>query len=81
MRHGGLAREGQEDSQEGGWTHQSLGLLDVFMSEEELSVEIAEVDCVEINDVNLPEPSEDKVFEKLAADAAGAYEEDARLGR
>jgi hypothetical protein len=53
----------------------------MFVSEEELAVEVAEVDCVEIDDVDFAEASEGEVLEKFAADPAGADEEDAGLGR
>lgn len=57
-----------------------LWLLNVFLSEEKLTVEIGEINCIEVNDVNLTEPSEDEVFEELAANAAGADKEDFGLG-
>jgi hypothetical protein len=57
-----------------------LGLFDVFLSEKELSVEIAQVYGIEINDVNLAEARFDEIFEKLAANAACANEKNARLG-
>jgi hypothetical protein len=53
----------------------------MFVSEEELAVEVAEVDCVEIDDVDFAEAGEGEVLEKFAADPAGADEEDAGLGR
>lgn len=62
-----------------GWTHQSLGFLDVFMSEKKLSIEVTEIDSIEIDDVNFAEASQDEVFEKFAADAAGADKENTRL--
>ena len=40
------------------WTHQSFGLLDVLMAKQELSIEITEVNCVQIDDVNLAETGE-----------------------
>lgn len=49
------------------------------MSEEELTVEIAEIDCVEIDDVNFTKARQGKVLEQFAANAAGADEKDARL--
>lgn len=53
-------------------THQSLRLLDVFMSEEELPVQIAQIDSIKIDDMDLPEASEDKVLEKFTSDTPGA---------
>jgi hypothetical protein len=35
----------------------------VFVSEEELTVEVAQVNCIEIDDVNVAEPGEDEVFQ------------------
>ena len=52
-------------------TNQSLRLFDVFMTEEELAIEVAEIDGVKIDDVDLTEASEDKILQKLTADAAG----------
>lgn len=39
-----------------------------------MSVEVTEVNGIEVDDVNLPETGEDEVLEKFAADAAGADE-------
>lgn len=49
-----------------------FGLLDMFMSKEELTVEVAEIDGVQIDDVDLAKASEDEVLEEFAADATGA---------
>jgi len=54
-------------------------LLDMLMTEEKLSVEVAEIDCVKIDDVDFAEASQDKVLEQFAANTACADEEDARL--
>lgn len=43
-------------------THQGFGLLDVFMAEKELSVQVAEVDSIQIDDVHFAEAGEDEVF-------------------
>lgn len=51
------------------------------MAEEKLSIEIAEVDSVEIDDVDFAKAGEDEVLEQFAADAASADEQDARLER
>lgn len=47
----------------------------MFMAKEKLSVEVAEIDGVEIDDVNLAEAGQDEVLEQLAANAASAYQE------
>lgn len=49
------------------------------MSEKELSVQVTEVNSVEIDDVNFAEAGKDEVFQKLAADTTSANQEDARL--
>ena len=42
--------------------HQSLGLLYMLLTKEELTIEVAEVDGVQIDDVDLAEAGEDKVL-------------------
>jgi hypothetical protein len=44
----------------------------MFVSKEELAVEIAQVDCVKVNDVNFAEAGQCKVLEEFTADTAGA---------
>jgi hypothetical protein len=51
----------------------------VLVAEEKLAVEVAEVDGVEVDDVDLAEAGEDEVLEQLASDSSGAYHQDARL--
>lgn len=60
-------------------TYQGLGLFDVLVPEEELAVEIGKVDGVQVYDVNVAESGEHEVLEQLAADAASADHENARL--
>jgi hypothetical protein len=60
-------------------SYQRLGLFDVFVSEQKLPVEVAEVNGIEVDNVDFAEASEDKVLEKFAAYSAGADHEDARL--
>ena len=45
----------------------------MLLSEEELAVQIAQIDGVEIDDVDLAETSQDEVLEKLASDTASAH--------
>lgn len=45
-------------------------------AEQELAVEIAQVDGVQVDDVDLAEAREDEVLEQFAADAASADHED-----
>lgn len=49
------------------------------MTEEELSIQIAEVDGVQIYNVNFAESREDKVLKKFAANSSSADHEDAGL--
>ena len=60
-------------------SHQSLRLLDMFLTKEELTVEVAEVNGVQINDVDLAEAGEDKILQKLAANSTSADHQNARL--
>ena len=53
-------------------THQSLGFLNMFMPEEELPVQIAQIDGVKIHNMNLTEASEDEILQKLTSDTSGA---------
>lgn len=53
-------------------THQSLGLLDMFVSEEELPVQIAQIDSIKIHDMDLPEASEDEILEEFTSNTSGA---------
>lgn len=50
--------------------------LDICLSEEELTVQVGEVDRVEVDDLDVSESDEDEVFEEFAADAAGADDEE-----
>lgn len=49
----------------------------MFIAEQKLAVQVAEVDGVQVNDVDLSKASENQVLEKLAADATGSYHQDA----
>lgn len=59
--------------------YQSFRLLDVFVSEEKLPVEVTQVDGVEVDDVDVTKTEEDDVFEEFATDATGTDHEDSRL--
>ena len=69
----GRQLQGRKGSEGEGPTHQGLGLLDVFVSEEKLSIQVTQVNGIKINNVDLAEPGHNEVFEELASDAAGAY--------
>jgi len=47
----------------------------VFKTEEKLAIQIAQVDCIEIDDVDFAKPGQEEVLEQLAADAASAHEQ------
>lgn len=51
----------------------------MLVAEQELAVQVAEVDSVEVDDMDFPKASKDKVLEQLAANATSSYHEDARL--
>jgi hypothetical protein len=51
----------------------------VLVAEQELAIEVAQVDGVEVDDVDLAKAGEDKVLEELAADATSSHHQDARL--
>lgn len=53
-------------------TYDSFWLLDMFVSEEELAVEVAEVDCVEVDDMYFAEAGQGEVLEEFAANATCA---------
>ena len=55
-------------------TNQGLRLLNVLMSEQKLAVEIAQVDGVEVNNMDFHESSEDEILKKFATDATCAYQ-------
>ena len=51
----------------------------MFVPEEKLAIEIAEIDGVKVDNVNLTETSEDNILQQLATDAAGTDHQNARL--
>jgi hypothetical protein len=51
----------------------------MLIPEKELPIEVAEVDGVEVDDVDLAKAGEDEVLEKLASDSSGAYHQNTRL--
>lgn len=51
----------------------------MFETEEKLAIQITQVYCVEIDDVNLAKAGKEQVLEQLAADAASAHEQHLRL--
>jgi hypothetical protein len=51
----------------------------VLVAEEELAIEVAKINRVEVDDVDLAEAGQDEVFEQLAANAARAHHQHARL--
>ena len=59
--------------------HQSFRLLYVLLTKEELTVEVAEVDSVQINDVDFTEAGKDEILQKLTANSASADHQNTRL--
>ena len=59
--------------------YQCFGLLDMLVAEQELAVEVAEVDGVEVYNVDSAKAGENEVLEQFAADAASSYHQDACL--
>jgi hypothetical protein len=53
----------------------------VLVSEQKLAVEVAQVDCVEVDNVDFAKARLHEVFEQLAADAASAHHQHARLSQ
>lgn len=51
----------------------------MFVSEEELSVQVGKIDGIEIDDVDFAITSENKVLEQLATNSAGTNHEHASL--
>lgn len=51
----------------------------MLMTEEELAVEVAKVDGIEIDDMDFAEPGQDEVLEEFTTDSASAHQQDSRL--
>lgn len=51
----------------------------MLVSKEELSIEIAEINRIEVNNVDLPKAGEDEVLEQLASNASSANHQYASL--
>lgn len=51
----------------------------MFETEEKLAIQVAQVNRIEIDYVNLAKAGKEQVLEELAADAASAYEQHSRL--
>lgn len=49
----------------------------MLIAEQELAVEVAQVDGVEVDDVDFTETSENEVLEQLTANTASSYHEHA----
>jgi hypothetical protein len=60
-------------------TYKCFGLFDVLMSKEELAIQIAQVDSVEINDVYCAEAVHHQILEKFAPNAASPDHQDTGL--
>lgn len=51
------------------------------MSEEELTIEVAQIDGIKIDDMDLTEACEDEVFEQLASDSTSTHHQYTSLER
>mmetsp|Transcript_8793 Transcript_8793/g.18943 ORF Transcript_8793/g.18943 Transcript_8793/m.18943 type:complete len:226 (-) Transcript_8793:63-740(-) len=59
--------------------HHTLGHADVMTPKQELSIQIAHIDGIQIDDFDVAKAAQGEVFEELASDAAGSDEEDATI--
>ena len=59
--------------------HQSLRLFYMLLTKKKLTIEVAEVDGVQINDMDFAEAGEDKILQEFTANSASADHQDARL--
>lgn len=60
-------------------TYQCFRFLDMFVAEEKLTIQIAQIDGIKVNDVNFSKAGQQKVFQQLAADTAGTHKKHTRL--
>jgi hypothetical protein len=60
-------------------TYQCLRFLDVLVAEQELPVQIAQINRVQVDNVNLSKASEHKILEQFAADATSSHHQYAGL--
>lgn len=51
------------------------------MSEEKLTIKVAQIDGIKIDNVDLSETRKDEIFKKLASDPASSYQQNASLKR
>ncbi|KAL9602486.1 MAG: hypothetical protein Q9219_001779 [cf. Caloplaca sp. 3 TL-2023] len=49
------------------------------LGRKELAVEVAEVDCIQVYDMDLTKAGKDKVLQQFAADTASTDQQDSRL--
>ena len=55
-----------------GQTHQGFWFLDMLKTEEKLAIQIAQIYCIEIDDVDSTESREEEVLKELATDTTRA---------
>lgn len=60
-------------------SYQCFGFLDVLGAKQELAVQVAEIDCIKVDDVNFAEAGERQILEKFTADAASSDHQHASL--
>lgn len=59
--------------------HQSFRLFDVLHAKQELAVEVAQIDGIQVHDDNFSKAGENQVLEELTADATSADHKHPRL--
>ena len=52
--------------------YQCLGFLYMLMAEKELAIQIAYIDSVQVNDVDLSKARQDKILQQFASNSASA---------
>jgi hypothetical protein len=48
----------------------------MFVTKEELAIEVAEINGIQVDDMNFTKPGQDEVLQQLAADTACAHQKD-----
>jgi hypothetical protein len=52
----------------------------VLIAEQELPIEVAKIDRVQVHNVNIAKAGEDEILQQFASDATSSHHEYARLG-
>ena len=67
------------DISQGRLPYDCFWFLDMFMSEQELAIQIAEIDRIQIYDMNFSKACEGEVLQQFTANSACANEKNTRL--